>query len=192
MPQTDKEITEVIGIPRLTLHSWKNGSGYTKLLYAILKNMSTAELEDKREIAEKTFNLLIVRRERLYQMLYEKKFKITQKVTGRTQIIKGINIANKDDILILEYLPETNQPIHAHYILKSVHNAASARRFLSNVFETIMEREDAKGRNLVLHLYGTNLKPTIYTPPTDKELVVRKHDLQEALGTTKELVILND
>ena len=59
MPQSDKEITETLGIPRLTLHSWKIGNGYTRLLYSMLKNMSVSELEEKRGMAEQVFNLLI-------------------------------------------------------------------------------------------------------------------------------------
>lgn len=190
MPQTDKEITDILGIPRLTLHSWKNSSSYTKLLYAILKNMSVAELKDKRDIAEKTFNLLIIGRDELYKKLYHHESLHRPNKYTSVELIANIDIASKDDKIIIRR-SESDDSLEAHYILKGAHNKASAKKFIDKLLLALSERESIPKTMIDIHLYGVDLKHTVYASLALQGIVIKHHNLNETLGIKQELVIVS-
>ncbi len=192
MPQLDKEITDILGIPRLTLHSWKTGTSHTKLLYGILKNMSVAELREKKDMAEKVFNLLVITRDDLYQRLYHNEL-IHQPLQGydNAQLVANIDITSKDDMIILRSSNDEDKPLTAHYILKGSHTKATAKKFIDTVFDVLSRREDIPKNMINLHLYGVDLKPSIYLDLAMSGIIVRTHNLNEVLDIDKELVIMN-
>lgn len=45
----DKEMIEIIGIPKATIADWKTSNNYRQIIYEILKNMPKEELQKKVE-----------------------------------------------------------------------------------------------------------------------------------------------
>ena len=197
MPQSDKEITEILGIPRLTLHSWKIGNGYTRLLYSILKNMSVSELKEKRGMAEKVFNLLIISRDKLYGKLFAKlteHISLKDKVCGKTgglEYLHDIAIVGNDDTILIKRT-EGMKSIEAHYILKTSHTKATFKKFIDKIYETLSTEFNLTYDQINLHVYGAN---SINRLPLATMMIQGKtpkvHTLNDILEISKEIVIMN-
>lgn len=192
MPQQDKEITDIIGIPRLTLHSWRTGSSHTKLLYGILKNMSVSELKEKRRMAEEVFNLRLISREELYEMLLDHE-SLQEPILGcdKTRFVEDIDITSKDDMILLRSCQHKDKTLIAHYIPKGSHTKVTAKKFLANLREVLSEREKVPEDEIEIHLYGAGIKSKLYLSFTLNGIDIKTHDLNKVLGIDKELVIMN-
>lgn len=193
MPQQDKEITDILGIPRLTIHSWKRGNSYTKLLYSILKRMSATELKAKKEDAQEFFNLLVIDREELYWSLYHNEL-LNRPMDGykNVKLLKNINIANKEDTAcIIEPIDKTKSLI-IHYIVKGSHNKVSAKAFIKKIYDLFRDEDGSSYNGVIIHLYGTNLKEDFYLVHAVSGQIVRTHNINEVLGIEKELVVISN
>lgn len=196
MPQSDKEITEVIGIPRLTLHSWKTGNGYTRLLYSILKNMSVSELKEKREIAEKVFDLLIISREKLYQRLFAKlneHLPVSNKISGDMgglEYVKDIEIIGKNDMLLIRKTKE-QESIDIHYILKGSHTRATFKKFVNKFLEILSVEFDVPASQINLFIYGAHSVDKLSSVVIVEGKPLQTYVLNEILGINKEIIIMN-
>jgi len=193
MPQQDKEITVILGIPRLTLHSWKTGSSHTKLLYAILKRMSATELKAKKKDAEEFFNLLVIDREELYKRLFHHE-SLNRPMDGYESVkfIKNINIANKEDIACIVEPTDKSKSLIIHYIVKGSHNKASAKAFIKKIQNLFSDEDGINFDGIIIHLYGTDLKEDVYLANAISGRMIRTHNINEALGIEKELVIISN
>lgn len=193
MPQQDKEITEILGIPRLTLHSWKTGSSYTRLLYSILKRMSASELRAKKEDAQEFFNLLVIDREELYQRLYHHE-SLHRPMDGyeKVKLIKNINIANKEDMACMIEPTDKTKSLIIHYIVKGSHNKATAKSFIKKIQGLFGDEDGADFDDVEIHLYGTGLKEDIYLAYAISGRRIRTHNINEVLGIDKELVVISN
>ncbi len=193
MPQQDKEITEILGIPRLTLHSWKTGNSHTKLLYAILKRMSATELKSKKADAEEFFNLLVISREDLYQRLYHHE-SLRRPLDGYADVklIKNINIANKDDMACIIEPTDKNQSLIVHYIVKGSHNKTTAKAFIKKIQDIFSDEDGVNFDGVTIHLYGTDLKEDVYVAHAMSGRMIKTHNINEVLGIDKELVITSN
>ena len=194
MPQQDKEITDILGIPRLTIHSWKTGSSHTKLLYAILKRMSATELRAQKEHTEEFFNLLVIDREELYRKLYKHKPIYYQKLRSGykdVKLVKNINIANKDDMACLIVPNNNTENLIVHYIVKGSHNKSSAKAFIQKIHDLFREDIGTLYDGITIHLYGTDLKEDMYLAHTMSGRMVRTHNINEVLKIEEELVVMN-
>ena len=193
MPQQDKEITDILGIPRLTIHSWKTGSSHTKLLYAILKRMSATELKAKKEDAQEFFNLLVIERDELYQKLYHHE-SLHRPMDGyeNVKLIKNINIANKEDMACIIEPTDKNQSLIIHYIVKGSHNKASAKAFIKKIQDLFSDEDGISYDGIVIHLYGTDLKEDLYLSNAISGRMIRTHNINEVLGIEKELVVISN
>jgi len=193
MPQQDKEITDILGIPRLTIHSWKTGSSHTRLLYSILKRMSATELRAKKEDAQEFFNLLVINREELYKILYNHHF-LHKPMNGyeNIKLIKNINIANKEDMACLREPTDKNQSLIVHYIVKGSHNKITAKAFIKKIQDIFRDEDGVNFNGITIHLYGTDLKESIYLSDAMSGRVIRTHNINEVLGIDKELVVISN
>ena len=193
MPQQDKEITDILGIPRLTIHSWKTGSSHTKLLYAILKRMSATELKAKKEDAQEFFNLLVIDREELYQKLYHHE-SLHKPMSGYEDIklIKNINIANKDDMACLRKPKDNDKSLIVHYIVKGSHNKTTAKAFIKKIQDLFNDEDGVTFNGIEIHLYGTDLKEGIYVTHAVTGRIIKTHNINELLDIDKDLVVLSN
>jgi len=193
MPQQDKEITEILGIPRLTLHSWKTGSSHTRLLYSILKRMSASELRAKKEDAQEFFNLLVIDREELYQRLYHHE-SLHRPMDGyeHVKLINNINIGNKDDMACLREPTENDKSLIVHYIVKGSHNKATAKAFTKKIQDLFSDENGVDFDGIEIHLYGTDLKEDIYLANAMSGRIVKTHNITEVLDIDKELVVISN
>ncbi len=193
MPQQDKEITDILGIPRLTIHSWKSGSSHTKLLYSILKRMSATELKAKKEDAQEFFNLLVIDREELYKRLYNHE-SLHKPMNGyeKVKLIKNINIANKDDMACIIEPKDNKNSLIIHYIVKGSHNKASAKAFIQKIHNLFREDIGTIYDGIIIHLYGTDLKEDIYLAHAISGRMVRTHNINEVLKIKEELVVISN
>ncbi|RLA66294.1 MAG: hypothetical protein DRQ78_04415 [Epsilonproteobacteria bacterium] len=193
MPQQDKEITEILGIPRLTLHSWKTGSSHTRLLYSILKRMSASELRAKKEDAQEFFNLLVIDREELYQRLYHHE-SLHRPMDGyeHVKLINNINIGNKDDMACLREPADNDKSLIVHYIVKGSHNKATAKAFIKKIQDLFSSENGVDFNGIEIHLYGTDLKEDIYLANAMSGRIVKTHNINEVLGIDKELVVISN
>ena len=197
MPQSDKEITETLGIPRLTLHSWKIGNGYTRLLYSMLKNMSVSELKEKRGMAEKVFDLLIISRDKLYGKLFAKlteHISIKDKVRGKTdglEYVHDIAIVGNDDTVLIRKT-EGTESIEVHYILKTSHTKVTFKKFIDKIYESLSTKFNLTYGQINLNIYGAN---SINRLPLATMMIQGKrpkvHTLNDTLEISKEIVIMN-
>ncbi len=193
MPQQDKEITDILGIPRLTIHSWKTGSSHTRLLYSILKRMSATELRAKKEDAQEFFNLLVIDREDLYKKLYNHE-SLQKPLSGyeNTKLLKEINIANKDDMACSREPIDNDKSLIIHYIVKGSHNKATAKTFIKKIQDLFSDENGVKFDGIEIHLYGTDLKEDIYLANAMSGRIVKTHNINEVLGIEKELVVISN
>ena len=196
MPQSDKEITETLGIPRLTLHSWKVGNGYTRLLYSILKNMSVSELIEKREIAEKVFDLLIISRDKLYSQLFTKltEISLADRACGKTDGLNYLNniaiVGNNDKILIKKH--DGKESIEAHYILKTSHTKTTFKKFIDKIYESLSVELNLAYNQIDLNIYGANsINRLSLTTMMIQDKTPNIHNLNDVLGISKEIIIMN-
>jgi hypothetical protein len=193
MPQQDKEITDILGIPRLTIHSWKTGSSHTKLLYAILKRMSATELKAKKKDAQEFFNLLVIERDELYQRLYRhESLHRPMDGYGNVKLIKNINIANKEDMACIIEPTDKTQSLIIHYIVKGSHNKASAKAFIKKIQGLFSDEDGTSYNGIVIHLYGTDLKEDLYLSNAISGRMIRTHNINEVLDIEKELVVISN
>ncbi len=193
MPQQDKEITDILGIPRLTIHSWKTGSSHTRLLYSILKRMSATELMAKKEDAEEFFNLLVIDRDELYQRLYHHE-SLHRPMDGyeNIKLIKNINIANKDDMACLREPHNNTKDLIVHYIVKGSHNKSSAKVFIEKIENLFREDIGTLYSGIEIHLYGTDLNENLYLAHAISGRIVKTHNINEVLEIDKELVVISN
>ena len=193
MPQQDKEITDILGIPRLTIHSWKTGSSHTRLLYSILKRMSATELRAKKEDAQEFFNLLVIDREELYQRLYHHQ-SLNKPMNGyeNIKLIKNINIANKEDMACLREPIDNDKSLIVHYIVKGSHNKATAKAFIKKIQDLFSDEVGVNFNGIEIHLYGTDLKEDIYLANAIGGRVIKTHNINEVLDIEKELVVISN